>query len=402
MKQTKGFWEGKKSEISLSIPNLSEDTLENIRECIETGWLVRGKFVTEFEEMLARYTNLEKVVSVQSGTAGLHEAYRLLGIEDGDEVIVPNVTFISTVNAAVYLKAHPIFMDCDNSLNMDLNKLEEFLEKECEEREEGIYNKKSGRRIKVIAIVHLLGNLIDMERVMAIAEKYGLKVLEDAAQAMGSFYTAGEYKGRHAGTVGHIGVISFNANKIITAAGGGVILSKDLDLLQEARFLAAVAKTPSPYINHDEVGYNYGLTNVQGAFGVSQMKRLEEFVEVKIRNYNLYKTMIEDIEGIELLSINKGTRSNHWFYAIVIDKEKYGISRNELFEKLTEAGIQTGPLWGIMSEQKPFKDYQSYKIEKSKYYVENTLFIPCSTNLKEEEVVKVVEKLRSFPNNPTR
>lgn len=396
MKQTKGFWEGKKSEISLSIPNLSEDTLENIRECIKTGWIVRGKFVTEFEEMLAKYTNLEKVVSVQNGTAGLHMAYRLLGVEGGDEVIVPNVTFIATVNPAVYLKAHLVFMDCDDSLNMDLDKLEEFLEKECEEREEGIYNKKSGRRIKVIAIVHLLGNLIDMERVMAIAERYGLKVLEDAAQAMGSFYTAGKYKGRHAGTVGHLGVISFNANKIITAAGGGVILSKDLDLLQEAKFLARDAKTPSPYIYHDKVGYNYGLTNVQGAFGVSQMKKLEEFVEVKIRNYNLYKTMIEDIEGIELLPFNNGTRSNHWYYTIIIDKEKYGISRNEIFEKFIEAGIQTGPLWGIMSEQKPFKDYQSYRIEKSKYYVENTLFIPCSTNLKEEEVVKVVEKLKEF------
>lgn len=396
MQEVKGFWDGKKSEISLSVPNLSEDTLENVRECIETGWITKGRFAAEFEEMLARYTNLEKVVTVQSGTAGLHEAYRLLGVEEGDEVIVTNVTFIATVNPVLYLKAYPVFMDCDDSLNMDLDKLEEFLEKECEERKEGIYNKKSGRRIKAISIVHLFGNLIDMERVMAIAERYGLKVLEDAAQAMGSFYTAGKYKGRHAGTVGHMGVISFNANKIITAVGGGAILSKNLDLLEEAKFLAMQAKTPSPYIYHDKVGYNYAFTNVQGAFGVSQMKRLEEFVEVKIRNYNLYKTMIEDIEGIELLSFNKGTRSNHWFYAIVIDKNKYGISRNELFKKLTEAGIQTCPLWGLMSEQKPFKNYQNYRIEKSKYYVENTLNIPCSTNLKEAEVERVVEKLREF------
>ena len=396
MEEVKGFWDGKTSEISLSVPNLSVDTLENIKECIETGWITKGRFVTEFEKKLAKYTKLNMVVTVQSGTAGLHEAYRLLGVEEGDEVIVPNVTFIATVNAAVYLKACPVFMDCDDTLNMDLNKLEEFLEQECYTENSWVYNKRSGRRIKVITIVHLFGNLIDMERLVAIAEKYNLKILEDAAQAMGSFYTEGEYKGRHAGTVGDIGVISFNANKIITAVGGGVILSQNLSLLQETKFLAAVAKNPSPYIYHDKVGYNYAFTNVQAAFGISQIVKLEEFVEAKINNYNLYKNLLKDIEGIELLPFNNGTRSNHWFYAIVIDERKYGISRNELFKKFTEAGIQTCPLWGLMSEQKPFKNYQSYKIEKSKYYVENTLNIPCSTNLKREEVLKVVEKLKEF------
>lgn len=396
MEEVKGFWDGKISEISLSVPNLSTDTLENIKECIETGWITKGRFVTEFERKLAKYTKLDMVVTVQSGTAGLHEAYRLLGVEEGDEVIVPNVTFIATVNAAVYLKARPIFMDCDDTLNMDLDKLEEFLENECYIKNGWVYNKKSGRRIKVVTIVHLFGNLIDMERLVSIAEKYNLKVLEDAAQAMGSFYTDGKYKGRHAGTVGDIGVISFNANKIITAVGGGAILSQNQSLLQEAKFLAAVAKTPSPYIHHDKVGYNYAFTNVQAAFGISQMVKLEEFVETKISNYNLYKELLEDVEGIKLLPFNDGTRSNHWFYAIVIDEKKYGISRNELFKKFTESGIQTCPLWGLMCEQKPFKDYQSYKIDKSKHYVENTLNIPCSTNLKREEVLKVVEKLKEF------
>ncbi len=396
MEEIKGFWDGKVSEISLSVPNLSVDTLENIRECIETGWITKGRFVTEFERKLAKYTKLDMIVTVQSGTAGLHEAYRLLGVEEGDEVVVPNVTFIATVNAAVYLKAQPVFMDCDDTLNMDLDKLEEFLENECYMKNGWVYNKKSSRRIKVVTIVHLFGNLIDMERLTSIAEKYNLKVLEDAAQAMGSFYTDGKYKERHAGTVGDIGVVSFNANKIITAVGGGAILSQDIELLQEAKFLAAVAKTPSPYIYHDKVGYNYAFTNVQAAFGISQLVKLEEFVKNKINNYNLYKSLLEEIEGIELLPFNEGTRSNHWFYTIVIDEKKYGISRNELFKKLTEAGIQTSPLWGLMSKQKPFRNYQSYKIEKSKYYVENTLNIPCSTNLKREEILKVVERIKEF------
>lgn len=401
MKDVKGFWDGKKSKISLSIPNLSEDTLEKIRECIESGWIVKGKFVEEFEENLAKYTRLEKVVTVQSGTAGLHEAYRILNVTSGDEVIVPNVTFIATVNPAIYLKAHPIFIDCDDTLNMDLDKLEEFLRHECEVRGSGTYNKKTNRIIKVLTIVHLFGNLIDMEKVMNIAAKYKLKVLEDAAQAMGSFFVAGKYKGSHAGTIGDIGVISFNANKIITAAGGGAILSKNLDFLHKARYLSMVAKTPSPYILHGEVGYNYNLTNIQGAFGVSQMKKLEDFIDIKLHNYNLYKSLLKDVKGIKLLDFNKNSRSNHWYYTIIVNEEEYGISRNELFENFNEAGIQTGPLWGLMSEQKPFKNYQSYKIEKSKHYVENALHLPCSTSLKDEDVFKVVEVLKKFSGDST-
>ena len=386
MKESNSFWDNVKTKIPLSVPNLSDDTIENIKECIETGWITRGRFVNKFENMLAAYTKLEKVVTVQSGTAGLHEAYRLLGVGDGDEVIVPNITFISTVNTAVYLRAHPIFMDCDESLNMDLDKLEEFLENECETNRRGTYNKKTGRRIRVVTVVHLFGNLIDMKRVMNIASKYKLKVLEDAAQAMGSFYTKGKYKGMHAGTVGHMGVISFNANKIITAVGGGVILSQDSTLLNKAKSLAAVAKTPSPYIYHDEVGYNYGLSNIQGVFGISQLEKLEKFIEAKIQNYNLYKKLLKGIEGIELLPFNEGTRSNHWFYTILVNEDKYGISRNELFENLVKEGIQASPVWALMSEQKPFKNFQNYKIEKSKSYVEKALNMPCSTNIQIKEI----------------
>lgn len=396
MKNLKNFWDGKKTAIPMAVPNISEDVLKDLKECINTGWVVKGRFINQFEEMLAKYTNLEKVVTVQNCTAGLHEAYKLLGVEAGDEVIVPNVTYIPTVNTAVYLKAHPVFMDCDDTLNMDFDKLEKFLERECEKRKEGTYNKKSGKRIKVITPAHLFGNLIDMERLMSIAERYGIKVLEDASQAMGSFYTAGKYKGMHAGTVGHIGVVSFNSNKIITSAGGGAILSNDLELLEKARFLSMMAKNSSPYIHHDTIGYDYSLINIQGAIGVSQMKKLEEFVAVKTKNYNLYKAMIKDIEGINLLSFNKGIRSNYCFYPLIIDEKKCGISRNELFKKLTEAGIQTCPLWGLMSDQEHLKNYQSYKIENSKIYVKNTLIIPCSTNLKEEEVAIVVERLKEF------
>ncbi|WP_018249173.1 LegC family aminotransferase [Orenia marismortui] len=383
--------------IPLSVPNLTLDILENIKECIETGWVsTGGRFITEFENKIAEYVGVEEAVGVQSGTAGLHMSYRVLGVEAGDEVIVPTVTFIATVNPVTYLGAHPIFIDCDDTLNMDLDKLEEFLETQCEFTERGLKNKKSNRLIKVLCVVHIFGNPIDMERVMGIAEKYNLKVVEDAAESLGSYYVDGKYKGRYTGTIGHVGVYSFNANKILTTGGGGMIVSNDISLLEKARFLSVQAKTDPLYYKHDEIGYNYRLTNVAAAFGTSQIDQIERFINSKIKNYNLYKEEIANIEGLDLLPFNNRTRPNYWFYSVIVDKEKYGIDRDELLSGLNEVGIQARPLWGLMSDQKPFKDEIAYKVEKARYYVDNIINIPCSTSLTEEQLFKVIEKLKEF------
>ena len=384
-------------DIPLSVPNLSKDILENIEECIETGWVsTGGKFITEFEEKTAEYVGVDEAVGVQSGTAGLHVGYRLLGVEKGDEVIVPNVTFIATVNPITYLGAKPVFIDCDDSLNMDLDKLEDFLEYHCELTEAGLKNKQSGKIIKALCVVHVFGNPINMERVMNIADRYNLKVIEDAAESLGSYYTAGEHAGKHTGAIGDLGVYSFNANKILTTGGGGMIVGNEKELLAKARFLLSQAKTDPLYYQHDEIGYNYRLTNIAAAFGTKQIDRIEEFVETKKENYNLYGKKIAKIEGLDLLPFNNGTRPNYWFYSVIVDEDKYGIDRDELLEKLNEVGIQARPLWGLMNEQKPFKNCLAYEIEKAKYYVNNLINIPCSTNLNKEEVLQVVDKLEEF------
>lgn len=390
----------KNLNIPLSVPNLSMDILDNVKECIETGWVsTGGKFITEFEEKVAEYVSVDEAVGVQSGTAALHLAFQILGVEAGDEVIVPTVTFIATVNPITYLGAKPVFMDCDDSLNIDLDKLEEFLEKNCEQTKEGLLNKKSGNIIKALTIVNVFGNPIDMERVMEIADKYNLKVVEDAAESLGSFYDEGKYQGKHTGTIGDIGVLSFNANKILTTGGGGMLISNNDEIIEKARFLAVQAKTDPLYYQHDEIGYNYRLTNIAAAFGTEQIDRLEEFIKVKKRNYKLYKEEIDKIEGLELLPFNKNTRPNYWFYSVVVDEEEYGIDRDQLLTKLNEVGIQARPLWGLISDQKPYQDCESYKIDKARYYVDNLINIPCSTNLKEKDVLKVVEKLRDFYKN---
>lgn len=388
----------KNKVINLSVPNLSvEPILENLRECLESGWVsTGGRFISEFENKVAKYVGVDEAVGVQSGTAGLQLALRVLGVKSGEEVIAPTLTFIAAVNPITYLGAEPVFIYCDNTLCMDPIKLRIFCEEECELREGHLYNKKSGKCIKAIVVVHVFGNMADMEKIMDIAREYNLKVLEDSTEALGSYYTEGRYAGKYAGTIGDMGVYSFNANKIITTGGGGMVVSNNRELLDKVRFLSVQAKTDPLYFVHDEIGYNYRMLNIQAALGTDQIDRLESFIEIKIKNYKLYKDGIKDIEGLELLSFNQGIRANHWFYSLLVDKERYGLDKDELLIKLNEMGIQTRPVWGLIHEQKPYLKHEAYMMEKSTYYIDRILNIPCSSNLTEREVEHVIEVLKKL------
>ena len=383
--------------IPLSVPNLSLDILEYVKETIETGWVsTGGRFITEFEDKVAKYVGVGRAVACQSGTAGLHLALMVLGVGPGDEVIVPTVTFIAAVNPVKYVGAEPVFMDCDDTLNMDMDKLEEFLQNECDFIDSKVINKRTKRQIKAVIVVHVFGNPANMERLMKIKEKYNLLVVEDATEALGSYYLEGNYKDKFCGTIGDIGVYSFNANKIITTGGGGMVVSNNQKLLDKVAYLVEQAKDDPLYYIHNEVGYNYRLTNIQAAFGVDQIDRLESFIKTKIENYNLYKEAIKDIEGLTLLPFRSDTRANHWFYSVIVDKEKYGIDRDELIRKLAEQNIQTRPLWSLIHKQKRYLCNQSYKIEKADFYEKNLINIPCSSNLTDKEVKIVIDKLRDI------
>ncbi|MGK4197763.1 LegC family aminotransferase [Fusobacterium sp. HC1336] len=384
--------------INLSVPNLSvEPILKNLRECLESGWVsTGGRFISEFENKVAKYVGIDKAVGVQSGTAGLHLALRVLGVKSGEEVIAPTLTFIAAVNPITYLGAEPVFIDCDDTLCMDPIKLRRFCEEECELREGQLYNKKSGKCIKAIVVVHVFGNMADMEKIMDIAREYNLKVLEDSTEALGSYYIKGRYAGKYAGTIGDMGVYSFNANKIITTGGGGMVVSNNRELLKKVRFLSVQAKTDPLYFVHDEIGYNYRMLNIQAALGTDQIDRLERFIEAKIKNYKLYKDGIKNIEGLELLSFNQGIRANHWFYSLLVDKERYGLDKDELLIKLNEMGIQTRHIWGLIHEQKPYLKHEAYMMEKSTYYIDRILNIPCSSSLTEREVENVIEVLKKL------
>ena len=386
--------------INLSVPNLSMDILDNLKECLESGWVsTGGRFIPEFETKVKNYMKTKFAAGVQSGTAGLHMSLQVLGVQRDEEVLVPTLTFIAAVNPTTYLGASPIFIDCDDSLCMDPLKLEKFCSEECDFIEGVLVNKKTNKKIRALVVVHVFGNMADMEKIMDIAKKYNLKVLEDATEALGTYYTEGRYKGKYAGTIGDIGVLSFNANKIITTGGGGMVVGDNEGLVEKVRFLSSQAKKDTLYFIHDEIGYNYHMLNLQAALGTSQIDQLESFIETKIKNYEIYKEELEKIEGLEILPFVEGIRANHWFYSLKIDKEKYGIGRDELLQKLVDAGIQTRPIWGLIHQQKPYSTCQSYEIEKALYYYDRILNLPCSSNLTEKEVYQVIEKIKEFKNN---
>lgn len=380
--------------IPLSVPNLKGNELNYVAQAIQDEWVsTGGSFIQKFEEEIAKYVHVDQAVACQSGTASLHLSLLLAGVERDTEVIVPTLTFIAAVNPVKYLGAEPIFMDCDDNLTMDIDKLEAFCKNECVLTKDGLINKETNRIIKAVVVVHVFGNMANMEKLIEVAEKYQLKVIEDATEALGTYYTEGKYEGKFAGTIGDFGVYSFNGNKIITTGGGGMLVAKDNRLAEQARYLSTQAKDDPVYYTHDNIGYNYRMTNLQAAVGVAQLEQIEKFIETKKKNYELYKEHINKIEGLSLLPFKSGIRPNYWFYSLKIEKEKFGLDRDQVLKKLAEQKIQTRPIWGLIHEQKPYIKNQTYQIEKAYEYRESILNIPCSSNLTEKDVKTVLEKL---------
>lgn len=384
-----------KKFIPLSIPNISGNEIKYVTEALEDGWVSSaGPYVEKFEQKVAQYVHAKGAVSCQNGTSGLHTALMVAGVKKEDIVLVPTLTFIAAVNPVKYIGATPVFMDCDDSLCMSPDKLLAYLEKECYFDGERTVDQATGKVVKALVVVHVFGNMADMERIMDIADKYHIKVIEDATEAIGTYYTDGKYKGKYAGTIGDMGVYSFNGNKIITTGGGGMIVSENKEYLEKAKHLTTQAKSDELYYTHDEVGYNYRMTSLQAALGLAQLEQLETFIAIKNKNYDSYREKLSSIEGLRLLECRENIRCNRWFYALLLESNQW--DRDEMISRLQKQGIQTRPVWGLIHEQKPYQKDQAYQIECAKYYASCIVNIPCSTNLQEEEITYVVEILRKM------
>lgn len=380
--------------IPLSVPNLRGNELKYVTEAIETEWVsTAGPYVTKFEEKTAEYVKAKGAVSCQNGTSGLHISLLLAGVTRDDAVFVPTLTFIAAVNPVKYIGASPIFMDCDDSLCMNPAKLRKYCEEECLFEDGKLIDKETKKKIKAIVVVHVFGNMADMEAIMEIAEKYDLKVVEDATEAIGSYYISGKYAGKYAGTIGDLGVYSFNGNKIMTTGGGGMIVSNDDYYLKKAKHLTTQAKSDELYFLHDEIGYNYRMTNLQAALGLAQLEQLDKFISTKERNYQTYRAKFEN-SAYELLDVREGIRSNRWFYALSCDMST--VNRDELIQYLSKNRIQTRPIWGLIHQQIPYINEKAYEIEKAVFYWERIVNIPCSTNLSKEDAEKVADLILQY------
>ena len=381
--------------IPLSIPNFEGNEKKYVDDALDQGWVsTGGAYITKLEQEMAKFLHVDNVAACQSGTSALHLSLVEAGVKPGDVVIVPPLTFIAAVNPVKYQFATPVFIDCDDSFCIDPIKLRSFCEKECQW--DGKILKHNSAAVKAIIVVHVFGNMADMESIMDIAEKYNLKVIEDATEALGTYFTAGRYIGRCAGTIGDFGCYSFNGNKIITTGGGGAITSNNSKTVDHLRFLSTQAKTDPHYYIHDEIGYNYRMTNLQAALGVAQMEELPEFIRRKQNNYERYKELFDGFKYASLMPFRRGTSSNKWFYSLKIDRMYITVSMREIIIALHDKGIETRAIWGLINEQKPYKGEETYQLEKAPYYANRILNLPSSTQITEEEIQYVANEVKQL------
>lgn len=380
--------------IPLSVPCLQGNEWQYVKECLDTGWVSSaGQFVNRFEDDICEFTGARHAVACVNGTAALQVGLRIVGVQPEDEVIVPTITFIAPVNAVKYCGASPVFMDCDDFYNIDVEKTIQFLRDETHYFDGYCWNRKTGKRISAIVPVHVFGNAVDMAKLLVECKERNIKIVEDATESLGTTYSAGDLSGYHTATVGDVGCFSFNGNKIITTGGGGMLVTKNAELAEHARYLTTQAKDdPVRYIHH-EIGYNFRMTNVQAAIGVAQLEQLPDFIVAKNKIYNKYTKMVADIPGLNIAPTPEYAHSNHWMIALQVDEALYGEDREALYERLRESRIETRPLWHPNHLQQPYRKYQQYKIEKACKLHEITLNVPCSSALSEAEVDDVVQAL---------
>lgn len=369
----------------LSGPNIAGNEWKYVKECLDTGWVSSvGSYVTKFENMVAEFAGCKYGVATSNGTSALHISLMLAGVKQGDYVIVPNVTFIASVNSIKYTGADPVLMDVDpNTWQMDLDLLEKFFKEETEQRKNECIYRKTNRVIRCIMPVHVLGNICDMDRLMQLARQYNLLVVEDATESLGSYY-----KGKHSGGFGEIGCFSFNGNKIITTGGGGVIVTNNEEIAKKAKHLTTQAKSdPFEYI-HDEVGYNYRLVNVLAAMGVAQMELLPSFIQRKKQIDAFYRSQLTGIGDIQFQEIPAEVDANCWLFTFSSSKQK------EILKVLNDHQMQSRPFWVPMNQLRMFtNDVYYHNSDVSGGIYQQCLSIPCSTYITDDELAGVAEKI---------
>lgn len=376
------------TRVPLAIPNIGAREAELMNEAISSGFVSSvGRFVSEFETRFAEYVGAKYAVACASGTAALHIAMRLADIQPGDMVAVSDFTFMASSNAASYQFAELLLVDSDaESWCMDVD----LLRKELERR------KVAGEKLpKAIEIVHILGQPADVAAVVELAREYGIIVIEDAAEALGATWTAGPLAGRHVGTVGDMGAFSFNGNKIMTTGGGGMFTTDDEELARRAKHLSTQARMPDRGYLHDEIGFNYRLTNIAAALGVAQLERLDDFVAAKRAVAKRYNDAFAGT-AIQTPPTLPGQESTYWLYSIQVPAERGPGARDELQDFLAEVDIESRSLWRPLHMQPPLKNEPLLGGAVGEDLFARGLSLPCSTELTEADQKRVIDRVHEW------
>lgn len=381
--------------IPLCEPELNGNESIYLKECIDSTWVSSsGTFLDRFEEKITEYTGSKHAIACVSGTSAIHASLKLSGVRGGDEVLIPTLTFIAPINAVLYCNASPVFFDCDQFHNIDTKQLEKFLKEETYFQGSNTYNKATNKIIRAIVVVHVWGNCAHLDKILELGKEYNIEVIEDASESLGSFYE-GAKSVIHSGTAGLLGCLSFNGNKIITTGGGGAILTNDDILAKKARYILSQAKDdPIEYI-HNEVGYNYRLTNLQASLGLAQIEQLQEKVIKKKKINTFYKNNIDTNKGRSILAGPSNSRSNQWLNVLKLDPDKHKDWRC-LFQHLKRNNIDSRPVWFLNHNQKPFKEFQKYSVTRAESEVRYSLCLPSSVGLIEEDLYKICNLINSY------
>ncbi|HON57409.1 MAG TPA: LegC family aminotransferase [bacterium] len=384
--------------IALHEPQFNGNEWKYIKDCLDSGWVSSvGKYVDLFEEKLSEYTGAKYVVACCNGTTALHTALLLAGVKEDDEVIVPSLSFIATANVILYCNAVPIFIDCETKhFNIDVEKLDLFLKNNCYFDGEKTINLDTGKIVRAILPVHILGYPTDIIKICDIAKQYKIKVIEDAAESIGTFLN-----NKHLGTFGDIGCLSFNGNKIITTGGGGAILTNDLEIANLAKYLTQQAKEPHPFeYIHNEIGYNYRLTNLQAALGVAQLEQLENFIEKKIEIEKRYLEFLDFTnKNIYFPKLENDVRWNRWIFSVLLKDIKTIEKRNNIIKKFLDEKIGVRPFWRPIHLQEKFRKFYADDLANTENIYLTGLHLPASVSLQKEDIKKICDILNHTPSH---
>lgn len=382
--------------IPLCVPELRGHEWTYVKECLDTSWVSSvGSFVDRFEAEIAGRVGARYAIATVSGTAALHVSLLLAGVEPGDEVVISALSFIAPANAIRYAGAFPVFIDADPVYwELDVAKLASFLEEGCERRDGGVFNRSTGRRVRAVLPVHILGHPVQIEPIVAVARLYGLAVVEDAAESFGARYRTDAGDWASVGRFGDLGCLSFNGNKLITTGGGGMIVSDDAHLAARARYLTTQAKDdPVAYI-HNEVGFNYRLGNVQAALGCAQLEHLDEYIAAKRRIADGYREAFDGLLGLTCMQEAPWASAVFWLFTVAVDPAQAPIDRDGLLAALAAERIQSRPLWEPLHQSRAHRGSFAWHCQEAERLGRHGLCLPSSVGLGDEDQRRVVEVVR--------